>query len=91
MFRSTALGDELQTLKGEVARLLGSVSEEIFDTSKNRANALADQVKAALNDLGEALGEKEDQIADIISDRPVATLASAFALGVVVGFLLRRH
>jgi ElaB/YqjD/DUF883 family membrane-anchored ribosome-binding protein len=91
MFDSGELGDELQALKADVSRLLHTTSEGIFDTSKNRAEALADQVKAALNDLGETLSEQEGQLESIISERPIASLASAFALGVVVGFMLRRH
>jgi ElaB/YqjD/DUF883 family membrane-anchored ribosome-binding protein len=70
---------------------LNTTREGVFDTSKDRAEALADQIKAALNDLGETLSEQEGQLEDIISARPIASLASAFALGVVVGFMLRRH
>lgn len=91
MFDSNELRDELQALKGDVSRLLNTASEGVFDTSKNRAEALADQVKAALNDLGETLSEQEDQLESLISDRPITSLASAFALGVVVGFMMRRH
>jgi ElaB/YqjD/DUF883 family membrane-anchored ribosome-binding protein len=91
MFDSSALRDELQALKGDVARLLNTASEGIFDVSKNRADALADQIKAALDDLGEILNDQEGQVENIISDRPITPLASAFALGVVVGFMLRRH
>ena len=91
MFDSSELRDELQALKGDVSRLLNTTSEGIFDASKNRAEALADQIKAALNDLSETLSEQEDHVENIISDRPITSLASAFALGVVVGFMLRRH
>ena len=91
MFDQGALKDELQALKGEVSRLLSTTGEGIFDASKNHAEALADQIKAALNDLGETLGEQEDHVGNIVSERPITTLASAFALGVVVGFMLRRH
>jgi ElaB/YqjD/DUF883 family membrane-anchored ribosome-binding protein len=91
MFDSSDLRDELQALKGDLSRLLNTTSDEIFDASKNRAEALADQIKAALNELGETLSEQEDHIKKLISDRPIASLASAFALGVVVGFMLRRH
>jgi ElaB/YqjD/DUF883 family membrane-anchored ribosome-binding protein len=83
------LGDELLALKGEVSRLLNT--EGLFDSSKDRAAALADQIKAALNDLTKTLEEQEDHLENLISDRPVTSLASAFALGVVVGFMLRRH
>lgn len=91
MFDSGELRDELQALKGDVSRLLHTTGAGIFDASKSSAEALADQVKAALSDLGEPLSEQEGHVEKLISDRPVATLASAFALGVVVGFMLRRH
>ncbi len=91
MFDQGQLKDELQALKSEVSRLLDTTGEGIFDASKTRAEALADQIKAALNDLGETLSEQEEHIGDIVSERPITTLASAFALGVVVGFMLRRH
>jgi ElaB/YqjD/DUF883 family membrane-anchored ribosome-binding protein len=91
MFQSSELSDELQALKGDVSRLLNTASEGILDESKNRAEALADQIKAALNELGETLSEQEDHVANLVSERPITSLASAFALGVVVGFMLRRH
>ena len=56
MFDSSELRDELQALKGDVSRLLNTTSEGTFDASRNRAEALADQIKAALNELGETLG-----------------------------------
>jgi ElaB/YqjD/DUF883 family membrane-anchored ribosome-binding protein len=91
MFDSSELRDELETLKGDVSRLLNTTSEGIFDTTRSRAEALADQIKAALNELGETLSEQEENLESIISERPITSLASAFALGVVVGFLMRRH
>jgi ElaB/YqjD/DUF883 family membrane-anchored ribosome-binding protein len=91
MFDSRELRDELQALKSDVSRLLDATSEGIFDASKNRAGAVADQIKAALNELGETLSEQEGHIESVISERPMASLASAFTLGIVVGFMLRRH
>jgi ElaB/YqjD/DUF883 family membrane-anchored ribosome-binding protein len=91
MFDSSELRDELQALKGDVARLLNTTSDGFFDTTKSRAEALADQIKAALNDLSETLSEQEGHVEHIVSDRPITSLASAFALGVVIGFTLRRH
>jgi ElaB/YqjD/DUF883 family membrane-anchored ribosome-binding protein len=91
MFDSSEFGDELQALKGDLSRLLDTTAEGIFDSSRNHAEALADQIKAALNDLGETLSEQEDRLETIISERPITSLASAFALGVVVGLMLRRH
>lgn len=90
MFHSSELGDELHALKSEVSRLLNSKGDGLFDAAKNRADALADQIKTALNELGETLSEEEDHVEALIAERPIATMASAFALGVVIGFMLRR-
>lgn len=91
MFNSSELGDELQALKSEVSRLLNADRGDIFDAAKNRADALADQIKAALTELGETLSEEEEHVEKLIAERPITTMASAFALGVVIGFMLRRH
>ena len=45
MFDSHELGDELEALKGDVSRLLNTTSEGIFDTTRNRAEALTDQIR----------------------------------------------
>jgi len=91
MFDQGALLDELQALKKDVSRVLHTAAEGAFDSSKSRAEELADQIKTALNDLGETLSQEEGQLARLIADRPVTSLASAFALGVVVGILMRRN
>ncbi|WP_027519254.1 hypothetical protein [Bradyrhizobium sp. WSM1417] len=91
MFDSDRMSEELRTLKVDVTRLLSTAGEEMFDSSKARAEALADQIKAALAELGETVDEEQEQLQGLITDRPITSLASAFALGVVVGFMLRRH
>ena len=91
MFDSDRMSEELRTLKVDVTRLLSTAGEEMFDSSKDRAEALADQIRAALAELGETFDEEQEQLQGLIADRPIASLASAFALGVVVGFMLRRH
>ena len=75
----------------DVTRLLSTAGEEMFDSSKDRAEALADQIKAALAELGETVSDEQEQLQRLIAERPVTSLASAFALGVVVGVMLRRH
>ena len=91
MFDSDRMSEELRSLKVDVTRLLSTAGEEIFDSSKDRAEALADQIRAALAELGETFDEEQEQLQGLIADRPITSLASAFALGAVVGFMLRRH
>ena len=91
MFKSSELSSELQALKVDVSQLLNATREGFVDSSKAAADALADQVTAALNELNETLTGEESHMRQLVSDRPIATLASAFALGVMVGFMMRRH
>lgn len=91
MFRSSELGDELQALRGGMSRLLDMPANDVFDAAKNRADALAEQIKAALGELAETFEQEEEHVEKLIAERPVAALASAFALGVAIGFMLRRH
>jgi ElaB/YqjD/DUF883 family membrane-anchored ribosome-binding protein len=91
MFKSGELGDELQALKGEMSRLLNMPADDMFEAAKNRSESLANQIKTTLSELGETLSEEEEHVERLIAERPVAALASAFALGVAIGFILRRH
>ncbi|OCK60587.1 hypothetical protein [Bradyrhizobium sp. LMTR 3] len=91
MFKSGGLGEELQALKSEVSLLLNMPADDILDAAKNRSEALVESVKAALSDLGEILSEEEEHVERLIAERPIAALASAFAVGVAIGFMLRRH
>ena len=90
MFDTSALRDELQTLKGDLSRLASTTGDELFNETRTRGEALAGQVMAALDELRDTLEQREEHLEKIVSDRPVASLASAFALGIVVGLMLRK-
>lgn len=91
MFDGDRMGEELRALKVDVTRLLSTAGEEMFESSKDRTDALADQIRAALAELGETVEQEQEQLQALIAERPITSLASAFALGAVVGFMLRRH
>ena len=91
MFDTDRMSEELRTLKVDVTRLLSTAGEDMFQNSKDRAEALADQIRAALAELGETVEQEQEQLQGLVAERPITSLASAFALGVVVGFMLRRH
>ncbi|TGN88801.1 hypothetical protein EOW77_0008010 [Bradyrhizobium yuanmingense] len=91
MFDSDRMSEELRTLKVDVTRLLSTAGEEMFESSKARTDALAGQIRAALAELGETVEQEGETLQGLVAERPITSLASAFALGVVVGFMLRRH
>jgi hypothetical protein len=59
MFDSEALRDELKSLKVDLSRVLNANGEEMLNQSKARAEALADQIKVARNELGEPSARKK--------------------------------
>jgi ElaB/YqjD/DUF883 family membrane-anchored ribosome-binding protein len=87
---STELRDELLALKADAARLLGTAGDEMLKASRERADAFAEQLKSALDELSQNLGREEQQIEKLVAERPIAALACAFAAGIVVGLALRR-
>jgi ElaB/YqjD/DUF883 family membrane-anchored ribosome-binding protein len=91
MFKSGELGDELLVLKSEMSRLLHTPADDVINAARGRTEALAEQIKATLSELGETLSEEEEHVERLIAEQPIAALASAFALGIAIGFMLRRH
>lgn len=91
MFKSGGLGEELLALKSEMSRLLDMSAADMLGSARNQSEAIADQVKAALGELGDTLSEEEEHVERLVAERPIAALASAFALGVALGLMLRRH
>jgi ElaB/YqjD/DUF883 family membrane-anchored ribosome-binding protein len=86
MMASNELRNELLALKADAARLLGTAGDEMIKASRQRADDLAEQLKSALGDFA----EEEKQLEKLVAERPVATLACAFAVGVLIGLALRR-
>jgi len=91
MFGSGDLSDELQALKGEMSRLLHVSADDMLGAVKSESEALGGQIKAALGELGETLSQEEEHVEKLVAERPIAALASAFALGIAIGYMLRRH
>ena len=91
MVRPSELGKELQALKSEMLRLLSTPADEMLDAARSRSEALAEQVKDSLNELGATLSAEEERVERLIAERPMAALASALVLGMAIGFMLRRH
>lgn len=91
MFEAHDLTDELHALKQYASGLMNGARAEHVEASSIRADALADQIKSILSELGEAANKQQEHAEQLISGHPITTLASAFALGVVVGSMLGRH
>lgn len=82
--------DELLALKTDAARVLGTAGDEMLKASREGADTLVEQLKSALDELGQNIGREEQQIERLTRERPIAALACAFAVGIVVGLAFRR-
>ena len=91
MFKSSELGNELHALRSELSHLMSASADDMLDAAKSRSEAFAEQIKDTLNELGDTLSAEEEHVEKLIAERPIAALTSAFALGVAIGFMLRRH
>src|SRR3954451_12734657 len=91
MFKSGELGDELLALKSEMSRLLNTPADDMLNAARNKSEALAEQIKAALGEFAQTLSEEEEHVERLVAERPIAALASAFALGLAIGFMVRRY
>lgn len=87
---SNELREELLALKEDAARLPSTAGDEMLKASRERADGIAEQLKSALDELGETLGREEQQLEKLVAERPIAALACAFTLGIVAGLALRR-
>lgn len=90
MSTSRELRDELLSLKADAVRLLGTAGDGLLKTSREHVDAFADQLKSALEEIGRDLEQEEKQIEKLVAERPIAALACAFAVGIVVGLALKR-
>ena len=91
MLDSEALMDELQALKNDLSHRVKADSDSFFETSKGNAEALARQIKGAIDELGETLEQEEHNLEKLIAKHPFVAIASALTLGVAIGLMLRRH
>ncbi|MGO4714079.1 hypothetical protein [Bradyrhizobium sp. 2TAF24] len=90
MLQTHDLTSELQSLKDDISRVIGDRRDKIAGASRDTFEDLSKQLKSALDDLGQTLAGEQSHMEQMVAERPITTLASAFALGVVVGFMLRR-
>ena len=81
--------NELHALKAEAAHLLGPRAEELREASHQKAKEIAADVKAFLSDFRDAIALEEEEIARAFAGRAATALATALALGIVIGWTMR--
>jgi ElaB/YqjD/DUF883 family membrane-anchored ribosome-binding protein len=93
-----AVKDDLAKLRSDIADL----TQKLIDTGKNEVSSarnrvrtearnLGRELRATLNESGEQGLKTVESVEQLLTDRPLVSLLTAFGLGLLVGkFLLRR-
>jgi hypothetical protein len=82
--------DELHALKRDAGRLLNTGAEEWRQRSHDKTQALVADVKTFLTDMRDVLTLEEAEIERAFAGRAMPALATAFALGIAVGWIWKR-
>jgi hypothetical protein len=90
MSYSRDIVEELHALKREVGHRLKTSADDWQQATRDKAHALADDIRASLTDFRDALALDGAEIEKAFAGRVVTTMATALAVGVVIGYLLRR-
>jgi hypothetical protein len=90
MSHSRDIMEELHALKRETGQRLKTSADERQQFSDEKAHSLAADVKTFLTDIGDALAFDESELERAFAGRVVPALATALAVGVAIGVILRR-
>jgi len=82
--------EELHALKREAGHRLKTGADEWQQMSREKAQSVAADVKTFLTDVRDALALDEAEIERAFAGRAVPALATALAVGIAIGWLLRR-
>ena len=90
MSYSRDVAEELHALKREVSHTLKAGAEEWRTISRESAHSLSGELKTFLTDLRDTLALDEAEIEKAFAGRAIPALATALAVGIAIGFVLRR-
>jgi ElaB/YqjD/DUF883 family membrane-anchored ribosome-binding protein len=87
---SKDIAEELDALRRDAGRVLKADAEGGQEIPREKAHSLAADVKTFLTDLRDELALDEAEPKRALAGRAAATMGTALAVGVVIGYLLRR-
>jgi ElaB/YqjD/DUF883 family membrane-anchored ribosome-binding protein len=85
------LANELASLKDELTALAAEPIAAAASASRDKMDGAAKLVGEALQDIEQFVAHEEERIGNLISERPLASVAAAFVAGLAVGLILGRR
>ena len=90
MSYSQEILDELHALKRDAGHILKTSAEEWQHISREKAHTVAADVKSPIANVSVEAAVDEAEVERAFAGRAVPALATALAVGIAIGFLLRR-
>ena len=84
------MADELASLRDELGSLAAEHASAAMSTSRDKIEGAAQHIGETLQELEQLFAREEENLENIISSRPLASVAAAFVAGVAIGLMLRR-
>jgi len=85
------LGEELDTLRVDLTRLVDENAAAAMSASREKIDEAAKMLGGVMDEIEQLVAREEEHIEDLISSRPVMSVAAAFVAGVALGYVLRRR
>jgi ElaB/YqjD/DUF883 family membrane-anchored ribosome-binding protein len=85
------LGEELDTLRVDLTRLVDENAAAAMSASREKIDEAARMLGGVMDEIEQLVTREEEHIEDLISSRPVMSVAAAFLAGIALGYVLRRR
>ncbi len=82
---TTPITDEIRALHHDLRGVAAAAANESDQQASNQGAGSAGEIERALQELKRCFEEIADDAEDLVTEHPMASLAAAFVLGVVVG------
>lgn len=83
------LAEELSNLRDELGSLAGEQVATAASASREKIDGAAKVLAEALQDIEQFIAREEENLENVISSRPLTSIAAAFVAGLAIGLIVR--
>ena len=91
MAGANRLFEELDALRSELGGLVDRNTAEAVSASREKFDEAARVIGGLLEEIEQTVVREEQRLEDLVSSRPVISVAAAFLAGLALGYAVRRR
>lgn len=88
---TSRLFEELDALKDELGRLVERNTADAVSASREKLDEAGKLIGGLLEEIEQVVVREEQNFEDLVSSRPVLSVAAAFLAGLALGYAVRRR